>query len=150
MRHATRGAVVALLVAAAFWSAPAGPSPHPALTGKGTSWRPVLAATSTRSAFGIRGSIGGLFPGQTRPLHLIVSNPQQFGITVTSIVTTVGAPSSACPADFLQVADFNGSLLVPAGGVAAVSVTATMPGAAPDACQGVTFPLQYSGQGQKS
>ena len=144
--------MVGLLVAVAFSYAVTRGGQHPGtvLTGYGASPGPAVASSSTRSAFGIHGGTTGLYPGRSQPLELTVTNPQSFAITVTSITTAVGPASAACPAADLQVGPFGGSLAVPAGGRAAVAVTATLAGAAPDACQGALFPLQYTGQGQKS
>jgi hypothetical protein len=95
--------------------------------------------------FKIAGSVGGLYPGQSKPLVLTVKNPQGFKIVVTSMTTKVKNASATCPASNLTVSAFSGQLAVPANGSAKTSVVVTMAKSAPDACKAVTFPLVYSG-----
>jgi hypothetical protein len=83
-------------------------------------------------------------------LVLTVFNQSKVGITVTSITTTVGNASAACPAADFYVTRFTGSLAIPAFHAASVTVVATMSHSAPDACQGAVFPLYYSGLGHGS
>ena len=153
LRYATSGAIAALLVAAAALAvadSPVGPA-HVVFVGYGWSDRPVqrasVAAASKRS-FAISGSMNGLFPGATLPIVLSVFNPNNTQITVTSISTTVGNASSKCHAGYLTVAAFSGSLPVASGQTVSVAVDATMSHSAPNSCEGVVFPLHYSGLGQ--
>jgi hypothetical protein len=76
---------------------------------------------------------------------LTVSNPQTASITVTSITTAVGAPSSSCAASNVSVASDAGKLVVAAGGKAKVTVHVTMAHSAPNACKGKVFPFHYTG-----
>ena len=108
---------------------------------------PLMTGSSSR--FSISGNVAGLYPGASLLLVLTISNPQQFAIVVNSITTSVGSPSASCSAANLSVSSFLGSLAVPAQGTATVTVTATMPHSAPNACQGAVFPLQYSGTAVK-
>ena len=112
--------------------------------GRVTQVEPAAGHTAT-AAFSISGSMKGLFPGTSRPLVLIVSNPLKSAIDVTSIKTTVGAASNSCRASNVKVSSFAGKLLVHAGGKAKVTVHVTMARAAPNACQGKLFPFHYSG-----
>jgi len=120
------------------------------LRGHGHS-RPTAAAVNNNphGTFTIAGSVGGLYPGASAQLVLTVSNPQPFAIDVTSITTTVGNPSASCSASNLTVAAFSGNLTVPGRGSAKVTVPVALSHAAPDACQGVEFPLTYNGLAQK-
>jgi hypothetical protein len=119
----------------------AGTDPGPAL----------LAAPSIDSgSFGIRGEVTGLFPGDSQPLVLTVSNPQHFAIVVTSIVTTVSSPGGGCSRSYMTVSGFSGALTVAARGLAQARVTATMSLAAPDACEGAIFPFSYSGTAHRA
>ncbi len=153
LRLATRGASAGLLAAAAALTL-GPPSPHPVrrtLTGSGTSLEPSperAVVASTRNAFGITGSVTGLYPGRSTSLQLTVANPQHHDITVTSIATTVGNASASCPSSYLQVTEFAGSVLVAAQHQVTVTVTASMLASAPDGCQGANFPLVYSGIGE--
>jgi hypothetical protein len=108
----------------------------------------VVPIAGESAVFYISGGVSGLYPGQTANLNLTISNPQGFGITVTSISIYVNSPSAAgCPASYLSApSTISVNLAVPAGGSAQYGlVTVTLSSAAPDACQGVTFPLVYGG-----
>ena len=107
------------------------------------------ADTGGRGSFRIRGGVGGLYPGLSRPLSLTVTNPYTFAIVVTSITTTVIGVSAACPSSDLSVGAFAGHLAVPANGSATTAVHAGIAKSAPDACIGATFRLVYSGAGRK-
>ncbi len=153
LRLAARWAGIGLLVgAAALFLSTSGPPPtQPVLTGYGTSLQsssPSPRLARPGSVFQITGRVAGLYPGQSGPLQLTVTNPQRYSITVTSIATTVGSASSSCPGTYLQVTAFSGSVVVAAQHQVAVTVTATMLSTAPDGCQGTTFPLVYAGTGQ--
>jgi len=124
------------------------------LLGVGSSAAPVpgqsgAVPSTSPGTFRISGSIGGLYPGDTAQLVLTVTNPQHFPIDVTSISTTVSSPGTGCSFSYMSVAPFSGNLTVPASGSAIVSVPVTLSHAAPDACQGATFPLRYTGLAQK-
>ena len=109
----------------------------------------TAVASGETGRFGISGSVTGLYPGASMPLVLTVSNHQEFAIVVDSITTSVGSPSPACASANLSVSQFTGNLAVPAEGTSNVTVTVTLSHAAPDACQGAVFPLQYSGTAVK-
>lgn len=106
-------------------------------------------ASDQSGRFTISGSVTGLFPGASMPLVLTVSNHREFAIVVTSITTSVGSPSPSCASANLSVSQFVGNLSVPAEGTSKVTVTVTLSLAAPDACQGAVFPLQYTGNAVK-
>jgi hypothetical protein len=148
-------ASLALLVTAAAvllvdGGSPASPS---VLVGYGVSGGHAPAdeavdAGSAARVFRISGAVAGLYPGKTRRLVLTVSNHLKRPLTVTSITTRVGKPSNACARRYLTVSTFHGSLHVPAGQQARATVSASLSHSAPNGCQGVHFPLRYSGQGQ--
>jgi len=108
---------------------------------------PEPGAARSSSAFSIAGHVSGLFPGETLPLVLTVTNHESFPITVTSITTTVGNASAHCKAGNLTVTTFSGNLVVPAvkPRTATATVTVTMAHSAPNACQGARFLFRYSG-----
>ena len=126
-----------LLVAAAGFA-----SAHP-----GSGSPPTGGAS--RAGFSISGSASGLYPGETAPLTLTVTNPQPFNIQVNSIKTTVGAASASCKGSLLAVGGLSGVLMVPADGTATTAVQTTFSHTAPDACQGVLFPLSFTAKGQQ-
>jgi hypothetical protein len=111
---------------------------------------PSPAALSAAARFSITGQVSGLYPGRTAPLVLTVTNPLKFEIFVVSLSTTVGTASPGCAAGNLAVSSFSGHAGVPANGSATIAVSVTMTHSAPDGCQGVTFPLHYSGLATRS
>jgi hypothetical protein len=155
------GAVLALALAL-----PGRPVHGSAIRGFGTSWQPVsdvIAADhgtprrrrgshkpGPRGTFRIGGSIGGLYPGVVTHLVLSVVNPQRYALVITSISTTVGTPKTGCSATNLSVGSFSGHVKVKAHRSVQVAVQVSLAHAAPDACQGALFPLQYSGLGRRA
>jgi hypothetical protein len=107
-------------------------------------------AKDPHGTFRISGSVGGLYPGDTEKLVLTVTNPEAYAIVVDNISTKVSTPAPACGSSYLAVAPFSGHLHVAAHGSATVSVPATLAHAAPNACQGEVFPLQYTSSGKKA
>jgi hypothetical protein len=137
-------AAFAVGVAAVLILLTAAHSSRATLRGSGASTA-AAATAATPGTFRISGSVGGLYPGGSAQLVLTVANPQHFAIVVTSISTAVGSPTPGCAASFLHVAAFAGALTVGAESAAQVSVPVVLDHAAPDACQGAVFPLQYAG-----
>jgi hypothetical protein len=78
-------------------------------------------------------------------LVLTVTNPEHFPIEVTSLTVTVLDATPLCKATNIQVSPFSGPLVVPGNGSATTHLTIQLAHSAPDACQGVVFPLSYSG-----
>jgi hypothetical protein len=109
----------------------------------------LVPAAAKDGSFRIAGSVGGLYPGLTKPLKLTVSNPQHFAIVVTSVTVAVGDASQGCKAGNIAVTDFSGRRRVGAKDSARVTLQITLVHEAPDACQGALFPLRYSGRAVK-
>jgi hypothetical protein len=109
----------------------------------------LVPAAAKGGSFRIAGSVGGLYPGLTKPLKLTISNPQHFAIVVTSVTVAVGDASQGCKAGNVAVTRFSGRRRVGARGSAQVTLELTLVHAAPDACQGAVFPLRYSGRAVK-
>jgi hypothetical protein len=122
-----------------------------ALTGsgaeRGSSPQP---APPEKGSFRIAGSAHGLYPGFTGFLVLTVTSPEHFPIKVTSLNVAVADASPLCKASNIHVSPFAGSLVVPANGSASTQLTIQLAHAAPDACQGVLFPLSYTGTASKA
>lgn len=96
--------------------------------------------------FVVSGTVDGLYPGGTVTLNLQVANPNDIALDLTSITATVSAPSAGtCDASNVSFAGFSGHRVVPARETVTVPTDITMSRAAPDACQGVTFALSFSG-----
>jgi hypothetical protein len=148
-------AAAALVVALAVTASRHGPDAYArtvVLSGTGAAGapsQPVTAVAATAGSFPISGDIAGLYPGAQLPLVLTVHNPQHFAIVVTTLSVSVGDAAPGCTAANLTATSFSGQLQVPALGAAAVSVHVTMVHSAPNACQGVVFPLHYSGLASK-
>jgi hypothetical protein len=120
------------------------------------------------------GQVQGLYPGAVVALPLTLSNPNSFGIRVTSVTVAVQTPvppahpqpGPACAATDIQVgtkdaSGFHAATPLPAS--IAVSVDLAKNGHAPtsavwlrmvpnphNACQDTTFPLSYGGSAVKS
>lgn len=150
-RRARPATVTLMAVAVVLFVLAAGLAARPAdqstLRGVGASWR--LSTAGASRGFGISGSAGGLYPGASRRLRLVVTNRHKFAIVVTSISTTVASHAPGCRASNLKVSKFSGRLTVRARRSASKFVRITLSRAAPDPCQGVVFRLRYSGLARK-
>lgn len=101
--------------------------------------------------FTISGSVPSLYPGATKQLVLTVSNPNNFAIKVTSLkVTTAGASTPGCTASSVVTDSLATPLVVDKDGTATTNVAIRMASDTPNACQGATFTLVYSGIGEKA
>ena len=143
-------AFLLLVVCASAASGPGAVRTEVQLVGFGSSFGPAnvrpVPSRSGVDSFSITGNVVGLFPGKTLPLVLSVSNRRSFAITVTSITTTVGNPSSRCTAKYLKVTTFAGHLRVRAKKTAKTTVKVTLSHAAPNACQKAVFHFTYHGR----
>jgi hypothetical protein len=147
-RRALRAAVwmAALAALALLSSGPASDGGH--LFGYGAY--PVSGArpaAGESAVFYISGGVSDFYPGQTQNLVLTVTNPQGFGITVTTLSIWVNAPTgSTCATSYLSApSSVTVNLQIPAGGAVQTTVPVTLLMSAPDACQGAAFALVYGG-----
>jgi hypothetical protein len=138
------------------------------ITGSGTSTAAPVTTSSANGnsngngngngnkTFTISGSVSGLYPGGTVQLQLHVATTENQDMTVTKLSATQGAttkradnpPPGTC-APILTIGSWTGSpftlpkntpdLQTPG------SISVTLSQSAPDACQGATFNLIYSG-----
>jgi hypothetical protein len=106
-----------------------------------------LSAPSVHAqgGFEIAGEVDGLFPGADMTLDAEVTNPYPFAIRVISTTVTVLDASPACPASMLEIGDSHATVEVPPGGTGTVPLDVRMSLNAPDACQGATWPLEFTG-----
>jgi hypothetical protein len=100
-------------------------------------------AVPARQSFEIRGEVDGLFPGVTETLDARVTSRENFTMTVTTVGATVRDATPTCPGSFLTVEGSRARVDVLSGATASIPLVVHMDRAAPDACQGVTFPLEF-------
>lgn len=112
-----------------------------ALTVVPASGRPPAAPRT----FTITGTVDGLYPGGSRTLELVVTNPAPFAVVVGELSVDVDDAGPDCLESQLTVPPLVEPVTVPASGTATVRLPATLGETAPDACQGATFPLTYQG-----
>jgi hypothetical protein len=106
-------------------------------------------------SFTIRGDVETLYPGATLDLVVTITNPQQFAIEVTEIdvVTKTDPSHTGCSASsYVDGSSFEGSIVVARKGSTIRSgiLSVSMDHAAPDACQGARFPLEFHGRAVKA
>ncbi|KJK33592.1 hypothetical protein UK23_45480 [Lentzea aerocolonigenes] len=105
------------------------------------------AADNPAKAFTIAdaGTATGLVPGGTVTRKVRVTNPNNQDIKVTGLTTSVGRPSTSCPANAVTVDPLSIPFVIAKNASADVSLTVRMAASAPNACRNLTFPLTYSG-----
>lgn len=92
---------------------------------------------------GITGGVAGLYPGADATLRMEVINPHDFAIRVASVAVTVhSAPD--CAASLLRVDTAVRDVDIPQSRTGIVPLDVHLDRRAPDACQGVTFPLTFT------
>lgn len=144
--HTLAVAAAVVMTVAVTAATSSGRPPAATLVGFGGSG---VTHASPRPAFTIDGDVDGLYPGASSQLQLSVTNNEPFAIVVVSIMTSVSDATSTCPASNLAVGSFIGHLSLRAGEQAVTTVAAVLRHGAPDACQGATFPLQYTGSARR-
>src|SRR5262245_14180861 len=126
----TRTALLMILVAGALTSAGAAPGPHP-----------QPAATPISRAIVLHGRARGLCPGAFRRMRVVVRNPGAAAVRLTGVTATVANASPACRARNVKVRAFLGSRTIPGLGQATLYLRTRMRRRAPNACQGLRFPV---------
>jgi hypothetical protein len=121
------GGVAVILIAALVLAGPGAPSVH------------------AEDGYEIAGEIDGLYPGAQATLEAQVTNPHAFAIRVISTTVTVLDASPACPASMLEIGDSQATVEIPPGETRTVPLDVRMSLSAPNACQGATWPLQFTG-----
>lgn len=91
------------------------------------------------------GTATGLVPGGTVTRKVRVTNPNNQDIKVTALDTSVGRPSTSCPANAVTVDPLLVPFVIAKNASADVPLTVRMVASAPNACRNLTFPLTYSG-----
>lgn len=109
--------------------------------------QPSAEAAST---FSVRGRVGSLVPGVRGTITLTVRNPFGLAIKIRRIVVTARDASASCLAANVSSPGYRGSLKVRAGSRVKLKVPIMLSAAAPDACQGATFPLVFFGKATRA
>jgi hypothetical protein len=104
--------------------------------------------------FYISGNITGLYPGVATKLPVTVTNPNNFGIRVTSLTVSVVStdmPGCAPSSSNLQVRNYTGSgFKVKTHQSAVLNLQIRMPQTVASPCQGARFGLSYGGTATKA
>lgn len=96
--------------------------------------------------FTISGDVAGLYPGSQKPLRLTITNKATAPIYVFYIrVDSVSVNRSGCPASSVWSPDYLGSTRIPRLGTGTVTIPVFMRSSAPNACQGATYTIRYTG-----
>jgi hypothetical protein len=98
----------------------------------------------------ISGSVSGLYPGASRPMNVLLSNPNNFPISVTLNPVSVGSGGSGCPGSNLRVDVPSTPVTVGTNGSTVVTLTVRMSNNPPNACKDAQFGLSYSGSAVKA
>ena len=99
------------------------------------------------AALRISGHVRGLFPGAKVWMPVRVRSVTGVSIRLTGLRATVGAPSVDCPSSMLRVRPLREQPVVAARRTLHVRLRVRLRRIAPEACQGVRFPLTFSAQG---
>ncbi len=102
------------------------------------------------ATFDISGSVDGLLPTIEATLPLLLENPERRAIAVVSLDVEVGDPDGACAADDLVLRLPALPIIVPGRGELVVDVVAELADDVDDSCQGIVWPLTWSGTAERA
>jgi len=103
------------------------------------------APVHAQDRYEIAGEVDGLYPGAETTLDARVTNPYPFAIRVIATGARVLDAAPGCPASMLVIGESLATAVLPAGGSDVVPLPVRMRRDAPDACQGATWPLAFTG-----
>lgn len=103
--------------------------------------RPGGAEQPRRPALTVHGSVSGLYPGVRTTLGVVVRNRSGRPVRVRLVEARVRRPVRACPTTVLRIDAARPGRVLRPGARTVVRLPVRLHRAAPDACQGVTFPL---------
>jgi hypothetical protein len=112
-------------------------------------WPDVGKAPTAPPGFRITGSAEGLLPGIPGRLNVTVRNPYRVAIRVTAIRVSARNVGS-CPGESLEPAPLRRPVVVPARATRRVVLPISLAADAPNACQGASFRLVFSGRAVKA
>jgi hypothetical protein len=96
--------------------------------------------------FVVRAAATGLYPGASRPLVVLVENPNRRPIRLVSLDVQVRDASPACGRENVIRPGYHGRFVVSARSRRLMTLRIGMRRTAPDACQGATFQLVLTGR----
>jgi hypothetical protein len=121
-----------VLIAAALTSAVAVPrSPIPTA---GSAIRPAV----------VHGHVSGLYPGGRKQMRIVVRNHETFTVRVTQVTARVSNASSTCRSRNVRIVRFTGSRAIAGHGRIRIYLPTRMRRRAPNACQGLRFPVTFT------
>jgi hypothetical protein len=103
------------------------------------------APAHAQDAFAITGEVDGLYPGADLTLDVRITNPQPFWIRVTSVAVRARDAGPGCPASMLDLRDSQAAVNIPPGATGRLPLGIRMDPGAPDACQGASWTLEFTG-----
>jgi hypothetical protein len=107
---------------------------------------PPDAARAGTPTFRVTGSVKGMFPGRVKRIRLRVRNRFDFPIRVREVRAIVLRPGPGCPGRVIRIKPWRGRLKVPPRSARVIRPRVRMRIKIPNACQGATFPIRYSGE----
>ena len=103
----------------------------------------AVAASSKIASVKITGHVTGMYPGRVAVFRVRVKNPGHSTVLVKKVSATVGNAGPGCDGTNLIVQRSRKTLHIAPGRRAKLKLRATMVPDAPDACQGLAFPLAF-------
>jgi hypothetical protein len=101
------------------------------------------AASASVPSMKISGHVSGMYPGRVALVRVRVKNPGHVAVVVKQVSATVGDAGAGCDSTYLSVKSSRKKLRIAPGRRVKLTLQATMLPDAPDACQGLTFPLAF-------
>ena len=145
MRMARRSTVIAKIVASLMivsTSIALAADRLPGLGSKDAAGTGVVANAPIPSVK-ITGHVTGMYPGRVATVKVRLKNPGSVAVVAKKVSATVGDAGPGCDAANLVVQRARKVLRIRPHGRAKVTLQATMLPSAPDACQGLSFPLSF-------
>ena len=96
-------------------------------------------------SFSISGDVAGLVPLVEGTIEVTVTNKERFDIMVDTLDITVGDAGPDCGREYLVIGTAPLPAIIPARSDSTLVVTARLGPDVPDACQGMVWPLTYTG-----
>jgi hypothetical protein len=98
-----------------------------------------------KPSFTITGDVAGLVPLVEGTIEVTVTNRERFDIMVDSLEVSVGDASTDCGREYLVIGPAPLPAVIAARSGSTLVVAARLAHDVPDACQGMVWPLTYTG-----